>query len=297
MSGFYIHSPTSSEHSPTHVSSDSDDDNLDTLPYPVPLPRSAFLSPSFTPSTYLSTLHNRHQTLEDLRSELRSRSQLLSRELLDLVNSNYQDFLGLGRSLKGGDEKVEEVRVGLLGLRKEVEVNKGTVAEREEEVKKLLGEKERVRRKIVLGRRLVEYDARLKALEELLVIETAGKPALANGDLDADSEDSEESEEDDDDEEDDGIVGVSIPKLRRHVLQYRIIQELEKGLDEHPFIAAQAPRMMKVRNTLLLDLSTALQQAKGAGKMGQDRVMKIMKVYADMEEPTEAVKVLKSLKA
>jgi hypothetical protein len=49
---------------------------------------------------------------------LRSRSQLLNKELLDLVNSNYQDFLNLGNSLHGGEEKVEEVRIGLLGFRK-----------------------------------------------------------------------------------------------------------------------------------------------------------------------------------
>ena len=79
--------------------------------------------------------------------------------------------------------------------------------------------------------------------------------------------------------------------------QWRLIQQCEKGVGEtHPFITAQAPRMMKVRNTLLLDLSTALQQAKGAGTSGADRVMKIMRIYADMEESAEAVKVLKSLK-
>ena len=81
------------------------------------------------------------------------------------------------------------------------------------------------------------------------------------------------------------------------MLQYRVVQELQKGLDEHPFVAAQTPRMMKVRNTLLLDLSTALQQAKAAGSLGAERIMKLMKIYADMDESAEAVKVIKSLKA
>lgn len=267
-------------------SSDSEDD----LPYPVPLPRSAFLAPDFSPQTYLSTLHNRHQTLEDLRSELRSRSQLLSRELLDLVNSNYQDFLGLGRSLRGGDERVEEVRVGLLGFRKEAEGLRNSVVQREEEVRKSLDEKVQVRKQIALGRRLVDFEARLKALEELLVIETTGKDAIENGEVDV----SDSEEESDEDEDDDGTLGVSISKIRRLVLHYRVVQEAEKGLDEHPFVAAQTPRMMKVRNTLLLDLSTALQQAKRAG--AAERVMKVMKIYADMDESAEAVKVLKSLK-
>jgi hypothetical protein len=274
-------------------SGSDDDEDLDTLPYPAPLQRNDFLAQDFSPSTYLSTLSNRHQTLEDLRSELRSRSQLLSKELLDLVNSNYQDFLNLGNSLNGGEEKVEEVRVGLLGFRKEVDGLKKVVDEREQEVGGLLEERRDVRVKIELGRRLIDYDARLRELEEDLDINTAGKEV--NGHSVDDVSDSEEEEDDDD--EDDASYGVSIPKLRRNVIQYKLIQELEKSLDDHPFIVAQATRITKVRSTLLLDLSTALQQSKSAGTAASGRVMKIMKVYADMGEAAEAVKVLKALKA
>lgn len=61
-------------------------------------------------------------------------------------------------------------------------------------------------------------------------------------------------------------------------------------------MVAQAHRLNKVRSTILLDLSTALQQAKKAGDVGAGRVMQIMKTYADMEETGEAIKVLKTLK-
>lgn len=212
------------------------------------------------------------------------------------MNSNYQDFLGLGRSLRNGDEKVEEVRVGLLGFRKEVEAVRKVVGERDEEVQKLVKERERIRKGIAVGRNLVEYEQRLKSLEEWLLVETAGKPTVGvNEDEVSDSE--EEEEEEDDDEDEEGRYSMSLPKLKKHVLQYRLIQEIGKGVGEqHPFIVAQAPRLTKVRNTILLDLSTALQQAKAAGSSGT-RVVKIMKIYADMDESTEAVKVLKSLKA
>jgi hypothetical protein len=206
--------------------------------------------------------------------------------LLDLVNSNYQDFLNLGNSLHGGEEKVEEVRIGLLGFRKEVNGLKKVVQEREQDVGGLLEERRDVRVKIEFGRRLIDYDARLRELEDDLDINTAGKEA---GDDVSDSE-----EEEDEDDEDD--YGVSIAKLRQKVIQYRIVQELKKSIRDHPFVTAHAPRMAKVRSTLLLDLSTALQQAKDGGGTGSGRVMKIMKVYADMEEYGEAIKVLKSLK-
>jgi hypothetical protein len=165
------------------------------------------------------------------------------------------------------------------------------VGEREKEVEGLVGERRDVRIKIEAGRRLLEYEARLRELEEDLDINTSDKE---NGNADAVS-DSEE--EDDEDDEDEASYGVSVAKLRRNVVQYRLVQKLEKSLGEHPFVAAQASRMVKVRSTLLLDLSTALQQAKSAGKAGFGRVMKVIKIYADMEEEAEAVKVLKSLKA
>jgi len=231
-----------------------------------------------------------------LRSELRSRSQLLSKELLDLVNSNYQDFLNLGNSLHGGEEKVEEVRVGLLGFRKEVDGLKRLVDEREQEAGILLGERRDARVKIELGRRLIDYDARLRELEQDLDI-NSGSNHVNNGEDDVSDSEDDEDEDDKDEDEDDASYGVSMTKLRRNVMQYRLIQELEKSLNNHPFVAAQTTRMAKVRSTLLLDLSTATQQARNAGKTGLGRVVSIMKMYADMEQAAEAVKVLKSLKA
>ncbi|EOD52989.1 putative conserved oligomeric golgi complex subunit 2 protein [Neofusicoccum parvum UCRNP2] len=202
MSKFELPSSNTSDTPRSHLSSaaisDSDDDDA-SLPYPAPLPRSAFAIPAaqFSASRYLSTLSHRHQTLGDLRSDLRARSALISRELLDLVNANYADFLSLGQALRGGEERVEEVRVGLLGMRKAVGEYLGVrqIAER---------------------------------------------------------------------------VGV-----------------------EHPFLVAQEPRLTKIRNTLLLDLGAALKQAKAAGAQGKNRVLKVMSIYAEMDEGMEAVKVLK----
>jgi hypothetical protein len=287
MNHFTRRSRTNPQQIPdSRPSSTASDEDLDTLPFAQPLARADFLAPHFTPSTYLSTLRNRHQTLEDLRSELRSRSQLLSAELLDLVNANYADFLTLGNSLSRGEEKVEGVRVGLLAFNKEVGLLQRLVSEREEEVNGLVQERRNTRRDIEVGRRLVEFEERLRECEEGVLGEGA-----AGGHV------SESSESEDEDGDDDTQYGTSIARLRRNVVQYRLVKEGVKGLEEHPFVAAQAQRLGRVRGTLLLDLSTALQQAKKAGAPGSGRVMQIMKIYTDMEEQGEAVKVLKTLKS
>ena len=179
------------------------------------------------------------------------------------------------------------MRVGLLGFNKEVHLLERLVAEREDEVKELVQERRKTRQEIEVGRRLVEFEARLRECEEGVIGEEA------RGDV----SDSSESEDEDDGDDDDTQYGTSIARLRRNVVQYRLVQEGGKGLEEHPFVAGQAQRVARLRSTLLLDLSTALQQAKKAGTPGAGRVMQIMKIYADMEEQGEAVKVLKKLKS
>ena len=115
--------PSTRHHHHNYDKPESSDDDSD-LPFPQPLSRTAFsihTAPDFSPTEFLASLRNRHQTLEDLRLELRNRSRDLERELVELVNRDYADFVGLGRSLGGGGGKVEDLRVGLMHFRREVE--------------------------------------------------------------------------------------------------------------------------------------------------------------------------------
>ncbi|MCJ1247961.1 hypothetical protein MMC30_005176 [Trapelia coarctata] len=271
--------------------SGSDDENP--LPYPKPLARSAFLTPNFSPTDFLASLRNRHQTLEDLRAELRTRSQEVNKELLDLVNNNYQDFLGLGGSLRGGEEKVEEVRVGLLGFRREVDTLKEKVHQRRKEVDGLLGERRAITKEIRVGKALLEVDSRLEELEERLMV---GNDAIRNSsDEEKDDIDISDSDEESDDE---SGTGSSIPlsRLRRRAQQYIYIKRLiAKTGAEHPFLVKQEERLLRIRQTLQLDLGTALQQAsaRSGDAVGKGRILKILAIYRDMGESGDAVAVLR----
>ncbi|KAF2170788.1 hypothetical protein M409DRAFT_18762 [Zasmidium cellare ATCC 36951] len=262
----------------------SSDDDEDTLPYPGELPRNDFVAPDFDPQTYLSTLRNRHQTLEDLRSDLRQRSQLLNKELLDLVNGNYEEFLSLGSDLKGGEEKVEEVRVGLLGFQRDVEGIKRGVRERADEVGGLVKERKAIRRDVAVGRSLLEVHEQIGELEQRL-----GITSRAEEDLDDDDEEDEDT--------DDPAAGASTPsiplkKLKRHATQYILITRLMDRIGpSHPFLVSQGSRLEKIGSTLLLDLSAALKQAKAA--KAPDAILAIVKIYADIGAEEEGVKVLK----
>lgn len=270
--------------------SDNDDDAP--LPFPAALPRSDFLSSDFQPAAYLSALPHRHQTLEDLRSDLRDRSGTISAELLELVNSNYTAFLSLGSELRGGDEKVEDVKVAMLGFRRAVEEVKAKVAQRRDETRDLNDELLDVRLDIEKGRKMLEISDRLTGLEERLAVDSlpTANGAAGEGEWDLESSDEEGNE----DENTEGLVGSSPSKLLQSARECKDITVLKDALDpEHPLVIKMEERLTRCRNTLLLDLGTALKEAKGAGTRGQDRVLKYLAIYRVLDAHGEAVKTLK----
>ena len=277
---------------PQFNDSDSSNSSADNLPYPQPLARASFLTKDFNPIEFLSTLHNRHQTLEDLRSELRIRSQDINQELLDLVNDKYQDFLGLGTSLKGGDEKVEEVRLGLLSFKKEVERLKGDVEGRKCEVEKLVGERKRVREQMQLGRKLLEVDQRIEELEQRLMLASTDVSKTQSSGEEAEQSDSDEESED----EADGDA-IAMQRLRKHAEQYLYIRKLiEKVGGQHPFLVDQEERVLRLKQTVLLDLNNTLKQTFTGSEGSRDDLLNLLGIYEQMGQASEAMATLKELK-
>ncbi|KAL4788486.1 oligomeric golgi complex component, COG2-domain-containing protein [Aspergillus varians] len=276
------------------------DDDTSGLPFPEPLSRASFLSPDFDPATYLSSLTNRHQSLEDLRKELRDLDQLLSRELLDLVNENYQDFLSLGTALHGGEEKVEQVRVGLLAFQRDVQSIRDKVETRQREVEELLNEKKRLRANANTGRALLDFADRVEELEKRLMIgeqTLQGKPTeLSDTESDFLESDDDEEETEDEDRSENTAPLVSLKRLDRHLQKYVYLTRLSSRIgDDHPFLLAQQQRMSKIRSALLLDLKKALEQAKRTGEKRDTKTLAVLRLYKLMGEDTSAVSALKDL--
>lgn len=251
---------------------------------------------------FLASLTNRHQSLEDLRQELRGLEQLLNRELVDLVNENYQDFLSLGTSLRGGEEKVEGVKVGLLSFQRDVQSIRDKVDARRREMEELLNEKRRLRTHTDIGKDLLNYADRIEELEHRLMIEDKsapreGTPSADESDAESDLYGSGSEESDEEEELTDGTTPISLRRLERHVQKYVFLTSLADRVgEEHPFLLAQQPRVAKIKSTVLLDLKTALEQAKHAGAKRDTRTMAALRLYDLMGEDVSAVAALKNLK-
>lgn len=235
------------------------DGNDSNLPFPKPLSRAAFLEPNFDPAAFLASLSDRYQTLEDLRNELRELSQSLSKELLDLVNNNYQDFLSLGSTLRGGEDRIEEVQVGLLGFQRDLTAVRENVEQRRETVATLIEEKRSLMKQVRNGKSLLEIEDRIEDLEASLMIS-----ATTNGSFEEVEVQSQDLVDSDDDTEDGGIV---IRPLERHVEQYLILQLfMRRHNPKQPYILSQFDRTAEIKSTLSLDLGGALKHFKSSQK-------------------------------
>jgi hypothetical protein len=289
-------------------------DSEDNLPFPKPISRAAFLAPDFDPATFLSSLVNRHQTLDDLQAELRELSQSLNQELFDLVNENYQDFLSLGTALKGGEEKVEQVRTALLSFQRDIQAIRDQFSARAAEIRSLIDDKKSLRAGIAIGHDLLDLSGRIDTLEQRLMLHTTkekqpdrtSKPngageakdtdddgdGLSDESLDSESEDSSEDEVAGDSAS--GPALISLRRLERLISEFLSLKVIISRVGEtHPFVVNQEDRISAIKSALLLDLNTAVKQSGGRSKEKKDRVVKL---YERMGEPAEATAALQQLK-
>lgn len=274
--------PSSSPSSTNSYDLDGEDDfDPDApLPFPTALSRNDFLAPDFNAATYLSSLFpgdpdssslvsHRHQTLEDLRAELRERSSAISAELLELVNANYTSFLGLGDELKGGGERVEDVRVALLGFRRQVEEVQSRVRGRREDVQRTGSELRTVRGEVEQGRKMLELDERCEVLL---------------GQLEEGRAEDEDDSDDEDDFEDERLAGLT--------REYNAIERLADFIGRDlPYVRKMEERFTRCRNTLLVDLGTATKVARKAGQ--KDKLVKLLGIYRQLGASADGVKSLK----
>lgn len=198
----------------------------------------------------------------------------------------------MGSSLKGGDEKVEEVRLGLWGFRREVEGLRGKVDGRREEVEGLVGQRKRIREEVQMGRQLLEVERKIGELEGRLMLGSAGTRKMEeNGDEGKLSESDEESEDDGED------GGTAVSKLRQHMEQYMYIRRLvEKIGVVHPFLMKQEDRVLRLKQTVLLDLNSALKQALMGGEESRRDLLKLLGIYKQMGQANEAIVILREWK-
>ena len=194
--------------------------------------------------------------------------------------------------MKGGDEKVEEVRLGLLGFRREVEGLQDKVDGRRKEVEELVEARKSISESVQVGRRLLETERKIRELEGRLLIASTGP-----GKAEVNEEDMVLSESEEESDEEPESNGIGIPRLRRHMEQYMYIKGLiERTGPDYPFLVKQEERVLRLKQTVVLDLNSALKQAVAGNEDMRGDLLKLLGIYKQMGEASEAMQILKESK-
>ena len=176
--------------------------------------------------------------------------------------------------MSGGEEKVEEVRVGLLGFQRELGLIRSKVESRRDDVAQLLENKRKLKQEIKLGRALLEIAERIEDLEGHLMIADASQKRLQNGLPDGSTNDEAAFDSFIDDSDDASSVSNDRPgvrRLERLIEQYLIIRVLIRRHDVghpyhdvgHPFMLALEQRLHQIQLTLQLDIEATMKQMQG----------------------------------
>lgn len=114
------------------------------FPYPLSITRDAFAhNAAFDPDAFLFKNH-RFISLETLLSDLSDLSKALNRDLLDLVNNEYANFIQLGQSISCGLELIENVSYDVEKFNKSVELTIQDLSGSSATAKSVLNHKKRL---------------------------------------------------------------------------------------------------------------------------------------------------------
>ena len=169
------------------------------------------------------------------------------------MNDNCQDYLNLGTTLQGGEDRLEEVRLGLLSGQRDLISIRDNVAQRQAKVSALIQEKRQLAKSVQTANALMDFEQLLEDLETVLLL----RP----------QENGTEAQDQDMYEEGDDVKGEDtlLTRLDRQVEQYLILKLLVRRHESgQPYILAQQDRLAKVKSTLLLDLNGAVKQLRAA---------------------------------
>ncbi|ANB14672.1 hypothetical protein AWJ20_2277 [Sugiyamaella lignohabitans] len=138
-------------------------DDEDELPSIVQISRKDFSEDEFVVDEFLTKFH-KYQTLEDLENQLKSWDKELGHELIDVINKDYGDFVGLGNSLSGGENKIQDVKMNLLRFQTETKKVKTELENVVEKTNKLIQDKKDLVWLQDFSREMILY---LKKLEDI----------------------------------------------------------------------------------------------------------------------------------
>ncbi|SCV71599.1 BQ2448_3187 [Microbotryum intermedium] len=300
-----------------------DDDTLRHVDLPTnpPLSHESFqtTSPDQVWDTSEFLLGRRHTALDELRSELRSYLATLRSSLVEVINTEYEAFIGLSLGLRHASvaTSVSSIRRPVLSIRNEVAQVKDELQRMQDAMSHVLEKRKKVREDKAMLRRLLEMDEWVDKVEVSLRLAPMGQAV-----------EREEAEG----RELDGYVHkpqvrvrkrLLIPYLsadlsRRAALVDSPAKRLERIAGEYnhmlylihkagnlPFVTSLEPRVTRITTTLKSDLSQLLTSVLVAASpssanapspsVTREELTSLLKIYVSLDAITEAEETIRKI--
>ncbi|GAA5906257.1 uncharacterized protein JCM6883_005490 [Sporobolomyces salmoneus] len=209
------------------------------LPDAPELSHRLFEGEDFDPSEFL--LGRRHTGLEDLRSELRAYLATLRSSLVEIINEEYEAFIGLSLGLKHANvsQSLSTIRRPVLSIRSEVTRVRGELDEMREEMATVLNERKECREMKVVMRRLLATEEAVEKVESMLQVGDGERTGRSKEVID-ESFDS------------------PAKRLERIAAEYNHMLYLVSRAGKLPFVQSLDDRISRITTSLKLDLSQLL---------------------------------------
>ncbi|SGY62387.1 BQ5605_C007g04684 [Microbotryum silenes-dioicae] len=284
---------------------DGDDDGRHEqvdLPTNAPLSHESFQtsSPDEEWDTSEFLLGRRHTALDELRSELRTHLATLRSSLVEVINTEYEAFIGLSLGLRHAfvASSVTSIRRPVLSIRNEVAQVKEDLQNMQQEMGGVLEKRKKVREDKALLRRLLEMDEWVDKVEMRLRLPVFGQGGERGAEEGVDSERTGW-------EEGAALVDSPAKRLERIVGEYNHMLYLINKAGDLPFVRSLEPRVTRITTTLKSDLSHLLTSVLVAASpsatnapspsITREELTSLLKIYASLDAIAEAEETIRKI--
>ncbi|KAF9194333.1 Conserved oligomeric Golgi complex subunit 2 [Haplosporangium sp. Z 11] len=247
------------------------------FPLSVGIDRAALIAPDFDTDEFLSA--RRHLPLEELKSQLIAHMKELKTELIELINSDYADFINLSTNLNGVDRMMEDLRKPLDRMKDDAITVKSNLQSVIESLEQKLEHRAEIREKKASLQLLLNISESVAKVEGLLQISGTSETSVGQ----------RESNE-----------SISVVKrLERVAIEYNQMQYLVSKGANLPFVSNIDWRLVRIKETMSENLATVLrtcinptQPADTDPASNKESLTQCMRTYALIDQTADAEKVI-----
>ncbi|KAF9975885.1 Conserved oligomeric Golgi complex subunit 2 [Actinomortierella ambigua] len=255
--------------------------NGDDFSLSIGIDRAALTAAEFDTDEFLSA--RRHLPLEELKSQLISHLKELRTELVELINSDYADFINLSTNLNGVDKMMNDVHRPLVKMKDSALTVQSNLNSVVETLKEKLVQRAEIREKKQSLQLLLNISESVSKVESLLRISTSGSSGDGNEGL-SDNEQQQES--------------ISTAKrLERVASEYNQMQYLVSKGAGLPFVTNIDWRLVRIKETMSENLSNVLKTCLHPSEdispaENKASLLQCLRTYALIDQTTEAETVI-----